>query len=146
MIGLFQLPEKAVTMKLDKAKKAAKNNDAKVILIAFQLPRISIAKTKNPYPNTPEAKFHSPNLKQEKMINPPIEAEALPMAVDIYLILLTLIPTESAAAGFSPHALSLNPNLVLLIKNIKTNIKIIPIRTVMLILEKAPLKKADSVL
>ena len=73
------------------------------------------------------------------MINPPIEAEALPIAVDIYLILLTLIPTESAAAGFSPHALSLNPNLVLLIRNIKINIKMIPIRTVMFILENMTL-------
>ena len=31
-----------------RAKKAAKNNDAKVIFIAFQLPRISMANTKKP--------------------------------------------------------------------------------------------------
>ena len=41
----------------------------------------------------------------------------LPMQVDAYLYLATLIPAASAVAGFSPIALRLRPFLVLLKKN-----------------------------
>ncbi len=49
-----------------------------------------------------------------------------------------MIPTESAACGFSPHALNLRPNLVLFIVRTKIAIIMTPITRVKFILEKQP--------
>ena len=44
---------------------------------------------------------------------PPIPASAPEMVVPAYRIRATLMPSESAACGFSPQARSRRPNLVL---------------------------------
>ena len=84
--------------------------------------------------------------KKEKMMNPPKPAAAHPMAVPVYLMRLTLIPTESAAPGFSPQARRRRPNLVLFIMSHKTRMAMTPKTTAELTPEKAVSTKVFPVL
>ena len=88
----------------------AKNIDAKNILTGFQFPNIITANAKNPYPATVD---WNPEPAAIVYASPPIPPNIPEIIVPAYLILYTLIPTESAACGCSPQALSLNPNFVL---------------------------------
>ncbi len=87
-----------------------KNNATKKILRGLHCPNIRTAKAKKPYPATDALKFVEVGIT--KMI-PPRPARPPDIITPAYLIFLTLIPTESAACGCSPHALNLSPNLVL---------------------------------
>ena len=87
------------------------SSDAPAIFSGFQLPKIITASARKPKPAT------SPLELQLAVVSaytkPPMPASAPEMVVPAYRILYTLMPSESAAWGFSPQERSRIPNLVL---------------------------------
>ncbi len=86
-----------------------KNKAAMTILEGLQLPKIKTAMAKNPKPAT--VTLNSVDVVATKM-TPPMPAKKPESVTAMNLKRYILIPSESAACGFSPQALSLNPNFV----------------------------------
>ena len=100
-------------MKLKAQKQNAKRGAAQRRESGFQVAKMTRATANQPMDSMLLLVAQSPPLKSKTYIMPPKPAKPQPMMVAMYLYLVTLIPAESAVAGFSPTALKFNPVLVL---------------------------------
>ena len=97
---------------LDSARNIPNSSAARAMRVGFHWPKIMTARDRKPKPATPYSNRHSETPAVMNTI-PPRPPSTPEMSTPAQRILYTLMPTELAAWGCSPQAMSRRPKRVL---------------------------------